>query len=255
MHKHCLAIVIMLPLAACQTPGQPFATNSSVAEAQAELTTDPAQAALWRQAAENSAATGIREVPVPADAVASPATVTIADRPAAMARVPFPATMESGIVIVDVPEQVGKYSGAARVTAIEGEFLTLDLGGKGELVLQAKVRGGPLRATVGDKGQVVFRQGDPFRRDDLLTVKLPNDALLYAIIGGSKPVRISAKAFDLSARQLAPSEVKGDANVEQSNQTDLRLSLQGENSCSEPWRTGCLQLRQNDHQIAGKSGN
>jgi hypothetical protein len=142
--------------------------------------------------------------------------------------------MESGIVIVDVPEQVDKYSGPVRVKAVEGEFLTLDLGGKGELVLQAKVRGGPLRAAVGDKGQVAFRQGDPFKRNDLLTLKLPNDALLYAIIGGSRPVRVSAKEFDLSARQLSPSEVKGEVNVEQANQTDLRLSLRGETHTLSP---------------------
>ena len=234
MRGYYYALGMALSLAACQSPGEPFATDSSVAEAQAKLATDPAQAELWQQAAENDSAAGITDVPVPDEPVIAPSALTIADQPAEMARVPFPVTMDSGIVIVAVPDQMDKFAGTASITAVEGEFLTLDLGGKGNLVVQAKVRGGPLRASVGDKGQVSFRQGDPFRRNDMLMLKLPNDALLYEVVGGQKPVRLSSKTFGLSAHQLTVSESRKLKSVPQPNSTALRLSLDGESRVLVP---------------------
>jgi hypothetical protein len=142
--------------------------------------------------------------------------------------------MESGFVVIEAPDQVDRYSGTVRVTAIEGEFLTLDLGGKGTLVLQAKVRGGPLRATAGEKGKIVFRRGDPFARNDLVSLKLPDDALLYAVDGGREPVRMTAKSFGFTARQLTGSDAKGEAAAPQPNTAALRLTLDGETHLLRP---------------------
>ena len=138
-----------LLVTACQEPGQIFATDSGVAEAQGKLATDPAQAALWQEAAGSGAAAGIESVPVPKeDAVSTLNPPAIADTSAAKGRVPFDSSVTTGVVIVEAPQNLERYSGSARVQSVEGEFLTLDLGDKGTLVVQAKSRG---RAAAGGK--------------------------------------------------------------------------------------------------------
>jgi hypothetical protein len=200
MRRTTLAVMTVGLAQACQrAPERPPA----VAQAQAELTPDTAQARLWTEAATagtGPAAAGLR---VDSGAVRRRTAVRIPDRPIAQREQAFPQEVPAAVALLAVPELAEPFSGTATVGAIRGEVLTLDLGQGRVLQLQAKVGGAPLRAAAGESARLFYRgSGDPFLRNDVLDLQLPNDRLVYALVGAAAPVRLEIPSAGIQAAQI-----------------------------------------------------
>lgn len=196
--------LIVVPLVGCQAPTLPPSDALSAGETQSSLAVDSEQANLWLEAARSGATPGIQNFQVrdAAAALRPRLVVQITDQPAEQQRLAFPADVPSGLAVLGLPDIDRSYTGVARVSAVDGEFVTLDLGESRLLELHAKVRGGPVRARPGETAELMFRQGDPYERNDLLAVKLEDDDLLYTLVGGNTPVRLSISSHGLNAVQL-----------------------------------------------------
>ncbi len=263
MKTKWLIYLAAVPLLACETPYTPPRSAADAAEAQAKLSTDPAQARLWREASGTAAVSGIETALIDGAAVQRRKALRILDRPAKSARVAFPTTLDTGIVVLAAPELREGFSGTARVQSAEGEFLDLDLGNERILRLQAKVGGTALRARAGDLAQILFRRGDPFRRNDVISVRLPEDELVYALVGSNRPVRLSIPTHELIARQTGKPRRNSMAvavtlggetkTLQAGDQTDFRASgltvkilasvaVQGESANVLPGRPYRLEL-------------
>jgi hypothetical protein len=133
---------------------------------------------------------------------------------------PFDASVDAGLTLVDAPVFDAPFSGAVRVSAVSGEYLTLDLGQGRTARLHVKVAGAALRAQNGDQGQLLFaHSGEPQIANDQLTLRLPQDDLLYALVGSSNLVRLTLPAFRLTAQQIEPVE---------NNTAPVRITIGGE---------------------------
>lgn len=198
--------VVPLLLAGCasvRAPGSPKAA----AAVQAETSADTRQAKLWKNVTDARAAADLQKAASPGDPVRTIHPVVVPDRPAAKERRPFSPTVRNGVAVVAAPDlDRMDFSGAARVRSTDGEIIVLELDAGRVLTLQAKARGGPLRASPRDSAQILFRQGDPFRRDDVLALKLPSDDLVYALVGGPTPVQLTIPTHDLVASQIGRPE-------------------------------------------------
>ncbi len=187
-----------LVLACGGVPEQP----ADVATAQAGLTGDTAQAQLWERAAQTDAAVGAATLHTDSGVVSTRAPLRVPDRPVQATERPFPEEVDGALVMLAVPEIEGAFTGAATVRAVSGEFLTLDLGQDRLLRIQAKVAGGPLRVQSGESARVYLRSsGDPFARDDILSLRFEGDEVLYALVGGNQPVRFRVAAPALGVAQ------------------------------------------------------
>jgi len=198
---------LALLLLACPAADQPPRQSEEMLEAQAELATDPSQAEAWKEAAARPA-----ELPEPPGegqvTVRKPAAVS--DRASTPRPQPFPADLPAAAVLVSAPELPEGFAGPMTVEAVDGEYLTLDLGQDRLLRLHAKVRGRPLQARPGETGRLVFRStGDPFHRDDTLEIDLPAEEFFQVVAGGDRPVRVEVRSFKLSAAQTEPAERGG----------------------------------------------
>lgn len=180
--------------------------SADAAEAQAALLTDSGQAQLWREAAAGDLPPGLEALRVDAAPVRDPDQVVVPDRPAQVAQEAFPASVTEGLILHAVPELDEPYAGAAQVTAVDGEFITLDLGGERTVRFQAKARGGPLLVNAGEQAQIALRVGDPFARDDLLALRLEQDDFVYTLVGNTGPVRLSVPSHSLVAAQVGEAE-------------------------------------------------
>jgi hypothetical protein len=207
-----------LLLLACRQ-GAP-ASGDAAAEAQAELATDSAQARLWREAAARSS------LDMPAlrldSAVVRPAgrqPVPESTAPAQPAR-PFDQSVDAALVLVEAPAVDPPYSGQARISELSGEHLTLDLGDGRAIRLHIKLAGSPLRAQTGEQGQLFFsHHGDPFVAMDRLALRLPQDDLVYALVGDTTLVRLTLPPLRFTAQQTEPIE---------NNTTAVRVTVGGE---------------------------
>jgi len=192
-----------LLLFACrpQVPAQ----SGDAAEAQAQLAADTVQARLWRQAQARPALE--MQAVRPDSLMVRPATRQPVPEPPVSQRPerPFDPSVDAGLVLVDAPVFETPFSGAARVAAVNGEFLTLDFGNAQTLRLHAKVGGAPLRAQPGEQAQLLLSHGgEPQVANDRLVVRLPQDDLLYALVGSNSLVRLSLPPFRMTAEQIEP---------------------------------------------------
>ena len=227
MNKRLFIPLIAVPLAACQVPGMAPRDASSSAQAQSRLATDPDQAALWRDVGRKDTGAGLENLVVrrPEAAVRPQLRLAIADRSEEPKRVAFPANVQTGLALLAAPTLAETFTGAARVQAVEGEFLTLDLGNNRIVQIHAKVRGGPLRVRSGETAQVLFRQGDPYERDDLVAVKFDRDDLVYSLVGGRSPVRLTIPSHAITAVQTGKPE---------RNSLDVNITVGGETLTLKP---------------------
>lgn len=193
-------------LVACAAPAVPPKGPAATAEELARLSPDPAQAKLWREAVSKGAVAGIESASVHDAPVRRRKALVIPHKPVEPARVAFPETVVSGMVILAAPELDEEFSGTVRIKSAKGEFLQFDLGKGRTLNLQTKVRGGPLRARAGETATLLLRRGSPFQRNDVLAIKLAEDDLVYALVGSDEPVRLSIASHSLSAEQIGELE-------------------------------------------------
>ncbi|MDQ3698768.1 MAG: hypothetical protein M3373_12225 [Gemmatimonadota bacterium] len=213
--------------------------GDAAAESQADLVADSAQARLWREAAARS--------PLDMEALRLDSAVV---RPAARQPVPeraapeqparpFHQSVDAALVLVEAPAVDPPYSGPARVT-VAGEYVSLDIGDGRTIRLHIKVAGNPLRAQTGEQGQLFFaHHGDPFVATDRLALRLPQDDLLYALVGDTSLVRLALPPFRLTAQQIEPIE---------NNTTPVRVTVGGETRTmrhgeTAAFRTGNLTVR------------
>lgn len=190
--------------------------SKQAAERLSELAKTPAQAQLWKEAAEKGTAAGIGRLPVPERPVATRKRVTPPSRTAVPQRVSLPPGVEGAVRIVAAPElEAGSFSGLADVVHIEGERIDLDLGQKRLLTFYARARGGPIQTKVGEKAQVDYRvRDDPFDRLQILAVKSPGgDGIVSVLEGATKPVTVQVPLFRLVASQVGNPD-KGSMSVD-----------------------------------------
>lgn len=200
-----LFIIMFVLMVGCTTTGTTRG-GASTAEIQAELSTDPAQAELWREAVKNDAVSGIENAFVEGPVVKERKIVWVADRQVKSKRIKIPEAVHSSVRVLATPEFKEEFTDTVRVKSVDGEFLVLDLGKGRTLNLQTKVRGERLRARVGEMARIQLRQGEPFRRNDLVALKLPEDDLIYALVGSKEPVHLKVDIHSLSAKQIGKSE-------------------------------------------------
>jgi hypothetical protein len=191
------------------------------------LTTDPSQARLWQEAIAKNTVRGLDRAEIANMPVAQIKPLRIRDRPSASIRQPLPATVPSALIIVNEPQLEQPFSGTARIVGVLGEFLTVELAPQQVLELQVKVQGGPLRTRAGETFPAYFRQGDPVRRDDILAMKLSQDDLIYALVGGRGPVRIVVPVYNMTANQTGSAK-QNVLGVEVSIGGETRTMQQGE---------------------------
>jgi len=207
MRMHCLLILTgLMLLGGCAPAPEAPKDAREAARTQAELSTDAEQARLWQEAAESGATAGMEQLRVEGSPVKMRQPAVVPDQTIEIQRKAYPETIENALTVVSDAELDGPFSGPARVVSTRGEFLTLDLGEERVLSLQTKVRGGPLRVKEGETGELLYRAGDPFARNDVIALKLENDDLLYALVGGEGPVSLKVEAFDLTATQVGEPE-------------------------------------------------
>lgn len=193
--------VMVIVLCACAVPTAPPKDAAAVGAAQARVSSDSSQIQLWEEAARSGALDGIEAAHVSDEVVKRRKVPEIPNRPAEAARVAFPETLASGMVVRAAPELEEEFSGTAKLLSAEGEFLDLDLGQGRTLSLQTKVAGNPLRVKQGETATLLYRRGDPFERNDLVALKLDQDDLVYALVGSKEPVRLNVPTHSLSATQ------------------------------------------------------
>ncbi len=200
MLRTTLVVVTVGLTAACQrAPSRP----SAVAQAQADLTLDTAQARLWAQAATAGTGPAAPGLQVEGGAVRQRVAVRIPERPTQQGEPVFPPEVQAGLAMLAAPALAEPFSGPATVGSVRGEVLTLDLGQGRVLRLHAKVGGGPVRAAAGDSARLFYRtSGDPFFRNEAIDLQLPGDRLVYALVGAEAPVRLEIPSAGVRAAQV-----------------------------------------------------
>jgi hypothetical protein len=196
-----------LPAACTTTSTSPPAGPVSRAQTQADLATSDSQKKLWQQAVARNAVGGLDQLST--DKPVQRSQPVIVAEQAVIQRKPtaLPEQVENAVIVLERPAVEEKFSGVANVKAVSGDFLDLTLANRGELRLQARVAGSQLRAKVGDSARVLLQGGDdPFRRSDVVAIALPEDDLIYALVGDRQPVRLSIDPYELSAYQTGKPE-------------------------------------------------
>lgn len=213
------SVAALALLGACAVPGMPPREARNIAEAQAALATDPAQAVLWEKAAAGGATVGIEKVTTERPAVTPRKLVLVSSRPAAMEKISFPQTLRTAVSISVPAELEDQFTGRARVRSAEGEFVEFEIGGQRTLRLQSKLDGVPLRARTGETADVLLRVGDIYERNDILFVRVAEDELLHALVGADGPVSFAVKERGLVAEQTGEPD---------GNTMPVRVSFGGE---------------------------
>jgi len=201
-----------------------------MARNQAELVQDPDQRRLWEQVAMSGGARGTETLVLPKNSVRRATPATIPDRSAPPVRHPFPTTLDTAVVLRTAPEIDQPFRGTARIAAVDSEFIALDLPTGLRVELQAKIEGNPLRARVGTDAEVFYRMGVPTRRNDVLALTLPEENLVYALVGDDRPVRIDVPGYALTAWQTGdPDRSPMDVTISVGGETrTLRVGEQAE---------------------------
>lgn len=195
---------IALALAACAESAeeQQQAAVEQPSATMAELAVDPQQKQLWEQAAQRGDESVLSEALVAGGAVTVREPVRVDDTRLEARPQPFPLDLATAFALVEVsPTLPMTYDGDVRVVTVDEEFLTLELDKDQRLIAQAKVRGGTLNATEGETARLLWRQGDPFARDDVFALATEQDVFGRALVGGDSPVRVDLPPLGLVAAQ------------------------------------------------------
>jgi hypothetical protein len=210
--------LVLLPACARKARRTP-ASSAETAQTASNLAANPDQKRLWKEAAEKNTAGGIENVPLAEQPVQDRQRAAAANRAAQNGSASFPQGLVTGVRVVAAPTDAdrdeGKISSEVQVLRAEGEQLVLDLGNNRTLTLQARVRGGQMRARAGERAQLDYRfRNDAFNRQLILGLRLEGgDAVVSILEGGQKPVTVEIPIFKLVATQVGASE-KGVMNVE-----------------------------------------
>jgi hypothetical protein len=229
MQIRLLILVTALVVVGCRQAAEPPSNETEAARSQAELSTDAEQARLWRELAEAGGAEGLAAAAIERGAVQQRAVVISPERSTQAKYEAFPEGVESALAILSLPEMAeDELTMTAQVVAADGEFLTLDLGDQGTLQVQAKVGGRSLMAAAGESAQVRVSRGNPFERNDFLSIQLERETVLHALVGGAQPVRISAPELLLTATQTGEVEGNTMAVAVQVSRANARVLQVGE---------------------------
>lgn len=220
MNRYCLliSIALMVTIGCAPAPEAPKDAREA-AQSQAELSANDDQAKLWQEAAETGTSEGMELLAVDGEAVERRDPVDVPDQAIKAEPKAYDESVQSALAVVAAVELEEPWSGQVRVVSTKGELLTLDLGDDRVVTLQTKVRGAPLRVAEDEAGELFFRVGDPFARNDVLALKVKDDDLLYSLVGGNEPVSFKVEAFGLSATQVGEPE---------GNTMAVKLSAAGE---------------------------
>ncbi len=201
MTRIFLLVLISSSLAACATAERLTMSDSDLAMRQAQLATSAEQAKLWRAAAKSPAVTGLSNASYGGDAVVQRVPTRIAADAMATGSERLGAGVSTGYAAQALPDLPKAYRGTAQVTSTAGDSLVLNLPNLGEARLLAKAAGRPLRAKAGDHAQIYMRRGDPFHRNDVMAITLPEDQFIHALVGADGPVTLDLPAYRLVAQQ------------------------------------------------------
>lgn len=169
----------------------------------AQLATTEQQKRLWQEAADKGIT--LESVPVVQQPVETRKPVVVQERKVEAKPTKLPAGMLSGMRILAAPFlPEGRFSGSATVLRAEDERLELDLGQKRLLVLNARLRGGAVRAKAGEQVTLDYQvNDDPYDRRQLLALKTQQgDGLVSVLHGDKKPVELQIPMFQLTVKQV-----------------------------------------------------
>ena len=233
-------MLVIAILAGCAPKGPPESA-ADAARAQAKVAADPKQQELWAAAAKAGPPPGMEKLQAGDSVVATRAPTVMKDQPTQMTLQPIAESVPAAFVALDVPKELPAFAGGARVLAVREALQTIELDvGQGEpLRLQVKVRNGALRIAAGETVQLAMRQGDPFRRDDLFTIRAKNDDFAYSLVGAQGPVKLEIPLLRLTASQTG--EAKDSAmGVTVTLDRETRVLAPGEEA---PFKTGGLTVK------------
>jgi hypothetical protein len=233
-------MLVIAILAGC-APQKPPENTADAALAQAKVTADPQQQQLWEAAAKAGPPPGMEKLQAGDRVVATRAPPIVKDQPTQVTPQRIAESVPAAFVVLDVPQELPTFAGAARVLVVREALQTIELDvGQGKpLRLQVKVRNGALRIAAGDTVQLAVRQGDPFRRDDLFAIQAKNDDFAYSLVGGQGPVKLEIPLQRLTASQTG--EAKDSAmGVTVTLDRETRVMAPGEESA---FKTGGLTVK------------
>ena len=200
------SLVLILPMLslgvqACQRPPERrMATELS------KLATTPEQARLWQQAADQGIAAALLKLERPGESVRSRQTSSAANQaiPQAQGSV-IPAGVVGGLRIISTSGLANaEFVGPARIVAVTGEQLSLDLGNKRTITFQARVDGQALGVSPGQTVRLEYRvRNERFNRRQIVAVRAPAGPGIARITEtGPSPVSVSVSSFGLVATQV-----------------------------------------------------
>lgn len=227
--QNSIIVITLFALAALGSCGSKTQRKDAASDGQkqSELTNNQEQARLWKEANKQ----GLEKVPQPDQPVQLRQQPGVANTAVQTKAAPLPQGLQGGISIVALPQLSGDYEKAftsgVRVRSVEGERIELDLGGQGVLSFYARARGGPLRIKSGDEAQLDLRyRDDPFNRREIVALRLADgDGVVSALDSSDKPVTLTIPLFQLTARQLRPTE---------RYHMDVEVSVGGETQILKP---------------------
>jgi len=203
-----VVVAIALALVGVRVCGR--SPESKIARQLSALATTPEQRRLWREAADQNLAIGVTRLDKPQLPVRrrQPSTVTNHAIPAQSVINSIPATVTSAVQIGSTAGLVNaNFSGPATVTDVDatGERISLDLGQKRTIRLQARAGGNALGVMRGEMVQVVYRSrngNDRFNRQQILAMRATNGKGIARISEtGDGPIKVTIPLFDLEITQ------------------------------------------------------
>lgn len=210
-----LLIILVVPMLSC-TATHPKDT-AAAARAQAELL-PVGQKELWQAAAQSGESQPIDKLRTD-KVVGKRAPVRVSDRRAEPISNELAGSLRAGVALRELPADSKPYLGPATVKSVDRQLLNLDLGVAGMCCVVAKARGAALRIRAGERGQVEFRTGDPFARNDILGLKFEQDDFIHALVGNDAPITFKVETHNLLVEQVGQP---------QGNIMDVRITAGGQ---------------------------
>ncbi len=187
-----------LLLLACPAAAQ---DDTSTAETLSKLATDPAQAELWAQVAATGSAPGLTQLTITGSPVATHAQLKVPETAVESRTEPFPEDVATAVTVVASPPLEEGFTGKGQLKAVEGEFLTLDLGLSSAVQLQVKAGGRPLPLEAGQPVEVGLQLPEPPNMAMLLTLTTAQQRFgLVSGVGGG-PVQLQLPGLGVTALQ------------------------------------------------------
>jgi hypothetical protein len=215
-----LALAAAVPLAAHSAPSDPIGVDSlspaQMGELFAGLATTQEQARLWRQAAADGSFDNVPKdlagALFNADAVVRWTPLVIDDAPVETAPIPKDAVHDVRLIgkqsLSSGPAEV-----RAKVIEQKGDRVVFSTDKGEQLTLDARLYSLPLPVAAGDDIGLVWDVPSSGDRREVLAVRGPGGAALYAVVGAEQPATLALPAWGFSAQQLAPAQ-DGSLSVE-----------------------------------------